>query len=159
MKGIIIYATKHGCTEKAAKLLQSKLPAGTKTVNLEKGEAPDLSLYDTVILGGSIYAGKIQKSLSAYMQKNCEALQKRRLGLFLCAGEEDPAGIQKLLASSFPEELRKKAVMLDSFGGDLYWDKLDFMTKMILRIVVGVKEGYSRLSEAKIEKMAKAIAT
>lgn len=61
MKTIIIYTTKYGCAEKAAYLLRSKLGEGTEAVNLMHAKEPLLDKYDTVILGGSIYFGKIQK--------------------------------------------------------------------------------------------------
>ena len=157
MKGIIIYATKYGCTEKAVKLLQSRIPDGMKAVNVAKEKAPDLSLFDTVIIGGPIYIGKMYKVLSDYMQKNCDVLKRKRLALFICAGEEDPAIIEKQFASVFPEELYRHAVIREAFGGELNLDGLDFGTKLMLRIVKGIKEGYSRLSESKIEKFARAL--
>lgn len=157
MKGIIIYATKYGSTEKAVKLLQSKIPGGIKTVNVAKEKAPDLSSFDTVILGGPIYAGRMLGALSAYMRRNREALQGKRLALFVCAGEQDPAQSEKQLAAAFPEDLYNRAVAREAFGGELYWDKLDGMTKFILRVVKGIKEGFARLSEAKIERFAREV--
>ncbi len=157
MKGIIIYATKYGCTEKAVKLLQSKIPEKIKAVNVAREKAPDLSLFDTVILGGPIYVGKMHAALSAYMQQHREVLKSKRLALFICAGEQDPACMEKLLASAFPEELYNRAIMREAFGGELYWDKLDLMTKLILRVVKGIKEGYSRLSEVKIDRLARGV--
>ena len=157
MKGIIIYATKNGCTEKAVKLLQSKSPEEIKTVNVAREKAPDLSLFDTVILGGPIYVGKILKVLSVYMQQNREVLKRKRLALFICAGEQDPAIIEKLLASAFPEELFSCAIMREDFGGELHLDKLSLMTKLILRVVKGIKEDYSRLSEVKIDRLARGV--
>jgi menaquinone-dependent protoporphyrinogen oxidase len=157
MKGIIIYATKNGCTEKAVKLLQSKIPEGIKAVNIAKEEAPDLSSFDTVILGGPIYIGKLHKALSAYIRQNYEVLKRKRLALFVCAGEQDVAAAQKQFVSAFPEELYNCAIMREVFGGELYWDELDFMTKLILRFVKGIKEGYSRLSEVKIDKFARRV--
>ena len=158
MKGIIIYATKHGCTEKVAKLLQTKLTQVIKAVDVEKENPPDLSSFDTVILGGPIYIGKLHKPLAAYMQQNSETLKTKKLALFLCAGEQDPACREKLIAANFPEELYNRAILREVLGGELYWNKLDFMTKLILRMVKGIKEGYSRLSETKIDRFVKGVA-
>lgn len=157
MKRIIIYATKYGCTEKAVRLLQSKISREIKAVNVAREKAPDLSSFDTVILGGPIYVGKMHAALSAYMQQNREALKEKRLALFVCAGEQDPALMEKQLASAFPEELYNRATVREVFGGELYWDRLDMMTKLILRVVKGIKEGYSRLSEAKIDRFVRGI--
>lgn len=157
MKGIIIYTTKHGCTEKAVKLLQSKTTKEIKAVNLAGEKPPDLSSYDTVLLGGPIYVGKIPKELSAYVKQNYETLKKKRLALFLCGGEEDPETLDKIFTTEFTEELCKHAVMREALGGELHLDQLSFMTKLILRLVKGIRSDYSRLSEAKIEKLAKGV--
>ena len=156
MKGIIIYATRYGCTEKAAKILQKKIP-GIKTVNIMKEKAPDLSLFDTVILGGPIYVGKTLSGLASYMQQNIEILKKKKLALFLCAGEQDSVQIGRLLRDAFPEEIYRIAAVHEVFGGELRWEKLDFMTRLILKLVKGIKEGYSRLSEEKIGRFANEI--
>lgn len=157
MKGIIIYSTKYGSTEKAVKMLLSKLPAGFAAADLSKGKVPELSQYDTVILGGPIYAGKTLKEVSNFMEQNIEVLKKKRLGLFLCAGEENLEKRKEMLAAVFPGELHDRAAAKEVLGGELYWDKLDFMTKLILRLFIGVKEGYKRLSEANINSFAKAV--
>lgn len=157
MKTVIIYATRYGCTEKAVKLLQAKLPGETIIVNVAKEKAPDLSAFDTVILGGPIYVGKIHGALSAYMRRNREALTNKRLALFICAGEQDPAVTEKQLTSAFPEELYSRAVVREVLGGELHLNKVDFATKLVLRFVKGIREDYSRLSEARIDRLARGI--
>lgn len=157
MKGIIIYATKNGCTEKAVRLLQAKLPEGVKAVNLENEKAPDLSYIDTVIIGCPVYVGKTLKIMTDFIQQNLEILKSKSLALFVCAGEQDSVRSQKLIASTYPEELYNRAIIRESFGGELHWDKLDFITKIMLRLVKGIKEGYFRLSEEKIDKFASCV--
>lgn len=157
MKGVIIYATRYGCTEKAVKLMQSKIPGGIATVNVAKETAPDLSAFDTVILGGPIYIGKMHGALSAYMRRNREVLMGKRLALFICAGEQEPAVVEKELADAFPKELADRAVVREAFGGELHLDRLDWATKLVIRIVKGVKEDYSRLSETKIDRLARGV--
>lgn len=158
MKAVIIYSSQYGCTEKAVKLLQQKIQHGIKAVNVAREKAPDLSRFDTVILGGPIYIGKMHKAMSAYMKQNCEALKAKRLALFVCAGEQDPAVMEKQFASAFPEELYSRALLREAFGGELYWDRLSSLTKLMLRMVKGIKEGYARLSEVTIDRFANGIA-
>lgn len=154
MKKLIIYATKNGCTEKAVKLLQAKLTGATKTVNITRERVSDLSQFDTVILGGPIYVGKIDKALYQFMVLHQGELITKRLGLFICAGEQDYERSQKQLIDSFPKELYDTAIVKDAFGGELDYHKLSFTTKLMLRIVKGITKGYSRLSGEKIEKFA-----
>lgn len=157
MKYIIIYASRHGCTEKAAKLLQEKLTEGTRAVNIEMEKVPDLSSFDTVILGGPVYIGKMHEKLSAYMKSQRDILKTKRLALFICAGEQDPIQRERLLVSAFPEELFACAIMREVFGGELSLKNLSFVKRLLLRFVKGIKEDYARLSEVKIDKFARRI--
>lgn len=157
MKMLIIYATKYGCTQKAVTLLKSKLCENVSSINIMKDKVPDLKEYDTVILGGSIYVGKIQKQMHNYMLKHAEELKTKRLGLFICAGEQDPVIIEKQLKTSFPKELFSHAIIKETFGGELHIEKISFIEKHMIRIVKGIKQNYSRLSEDKIDKFAKNI--
>lgn len=157
MKEIIIYTTKHGCTEKAVKLMQLKAKKEIKAVNLALEKAPDLKQYDTIILGGPIYVGKLPKELSSFIQHNLEILKTKRLALFLCAGEQDPKSLEKLFSDSFTDVLNKHALYREALGGELHLDQLSFFTKLILRIVKGINEDYSRLSEEKIEMLVRRI--
>jgi menaquinone-dependent protoporphyrinogen oxidase len=126
-------------------------------VNVAREHAPVLSAFDTVILGGPIYVGKMHGALTAYMRQNREALKEKRLFLFVCAGEQDPAVMEKQLAAAFPAELARRAIAREIFGGELHLDKVDRVTKLILRLVKGIKEDYSRLSEASIDRLARGI--
>lgn len=157
MKAIIIYSSRYGCTEKAVRLLQSKISQDVKAVNVAREKAPDLTPFDTIILGGPIYVGKMDGKLASYIQQNREDLRRKNLALFVCAGEQDPAVMEKQLVSAFPEDLYNRAIAREVLGGELYWDRLDFMTKLMLRIVKGIKEGYARLSEEKIDRFAGSI--
>ena len=85
-------------------------------------------------------------------------MKGKKLALFICAGEQDPAIIERELASAFPEELHHHAIIREVFGGELHWGKLDLMTKLILRYVKGIRQGYSRLSEVKIDRLARVVA-
>jgi len=59
MNILIAYATKYGCTEKCAAVLSEKLTGKVDLCNLKGGRASDLTQYEKVIIGGSIYMGKI----------------------------------------------------------------------------------------------------
>lgn len=49
-----------GCVEKCVTMLQPQLANSATIINLNTQAAPNLDAFDTVILGGSIYAGKTQ---------------------------------------------------------------------------------------------------
>ncbi|MBU7006913.1 flavodoxin domain-containing protein [Phosphitispora fastidiosa] len=154
MKTLIIYTTKYGCTEKAASILKSKMTGEVSVANIAREKAPSLEPFDNVILGGSIYVGKIQKALTKYIDNNLPVLLGKRVGLFICAGQPEPV-CSKELEDSFPEELFKHAVVKEVFGHEYRLEKVSFIHKMILRKVAGVTESASALSEEKITSFAK----
>ncbi len=153
MKAIIMYTSKYGCTEKAAYLLKTQLGEETEVVNLMHAKEPSLDRYDTVILGGSIYFGKIQKEMTEYILKNQTELRDKRLGLFICAGSKREQAVQEL-KTSFPEELFNKAVAKEIFGDEIYVQKLSLMDKFVLRMIKGKDLTGSGLSKETIEKFA-----
>lgn len=59
MSTLIAYSTKYGCAEKCAKMISDELKDRVDLINLRKENDVDLQKYDKVIIGGSIYIGKI----------------------------------------------------------------------------------------------------
>lgn len=111
---LIVYASKYGCTEKAALLLQTRLD-GAEVANLRSGKLPDLTSYDTVILGASIYYGRIRKEMAAFTAQHKQELLSKRLGLFICAGMTGEKGEQEL-KQAYPEIIYNKALARRSWA-------------------------------------------
>ena len=154
MRTIIVYTTKYGCVEKAVNILKSKMTGDISIVNIAKEKAPSLDSFDNIILGGSIYVGKIQKALTKYIDANLPALLGKRVGLFICAAQPEPVSTKEL-EDNFPVELFNRAVVKEVFGHEYRLDKVGFINKIILRKVAGVTESASALSEDKITSFAK----
>lgn len=157
MKSIIIYATKYGSVEKTAKMLKTKMKGEVVLVNIMKEDVPSLNLYDNVILGASVYAGRIQKKLTKYITENLPLLLEKRIGLFLCAAQKEPDLRVKQLKDVFPTELYNHAVCKETLGYEIYFEKLNFFEKIIMRVIKGDKESCSEISEANIKNFAKVI--
>ncbi|ERI93872.1 hypothetical protein HMPREF1982_01374 [Clostridiales bacterium oral taxon 876 str. F0540] len=157
VKSVIIYATKYGAAEKAANMLKEKLKGQVTMVNLTKEKVPSLEEYDNVILGGSIYVGKIQKQLTNYIKANLPELLKKRTGLFICAALNEPEKLIKELSDAFPEELANKAVAKEVFGYEFSFEKMGFIDKMMTKSIVGIKSSISSLEKETIEKFAEAM--
>lgn len=156
-KKIIIYTTKYGFVTKVASTLKAKLGGEVDLVNLAKEKAPSLGGYDTVILGGSIYFGKVQKKLAAYMRQAMPELAGKKLGLFVCAGIPDPVKKREELEQAFPPELFKQAVCKDILGDEIVYEKLSFLDKFITRRISGSTAGQSHYDENRIEAFAQAL--
>lgn len=153
---MIIYATKHGSVENAVKLLTEKLEGKVTVINIMNEDPPELNEYENVILGGSIYVGKIQKRLSKYIVKHLSELLTKRIGLFICAAQEEEIR-EKELIESFPEMLFEHAVCKEIFGYEIHYDDMNFIEKKVVGSILGHKSNYSELSDAKIDSFSKVL--
>ncbi|ETT46463.1 hypothetical protein BSK66_19020 [Paenibacillus odorifer] len=156
MKTIIMFTSKYGCAEKSAYLLKSQLGEETEVVNLMHAKEPTLERYDTVILGGSIYYGKIQKQMTDFTAKYQHELGKKRVGLFICAGAKGEEASQEL-KSAFPEVLYNQSVTKEVFGDEIYEEKLTLLDRFVLRMVKGKNKNVNGLSKETIERFALAM--
>ncbi|MDD2334172.1 MAG: flavodoxin domain-containing protein [Mesotoga sp.] len=132
MKTAIIYATRSGTAEKCSAKISEMLSGESTVVNIKKVSSPDLSGYDSVIVGASIRIGKVQKEISEFVQKNLETLKAKRLGVFFCmgAGEEN---FNEYLSQNFPKEFLDKCKAKGFFGGEFNLERLGFLSKMMLK--------------------------
>lgn len=141
MKTIIIYVSKYGYTEDCVKSLADQIMGEVILFNIYNEKIPNIDEFDNVIIGGSIYMGQIQKKLKFYCTQNINCLANKRLSLFLCCGL--PESFEQTLKNSFPDELLKKAIAKECFGGELRTDRMNFADKMISVLMknVAAKEG------------------
>lgn len=133
MKTIIMYSSKYGCTEDCAKALRSKLNNDCKLVNLKNAGATDFQQYDWVIIGGSIYVGKIQKEVKLFCERNLKALLTKNFSLFMCC--TTPAQVNDFFKSNFPAELLAHSIKTVNFGGELRQEKMGFLDRKLTALV------------------------
>ena len=81
MNGIILYQSKYGATQKYAQWLSER--TGFPCVETKRARLSDVREYDTIILGGGIYASGIA-GLS-FLKKNIKDLQGKKILVF-CVG-------------------------------------------------------------------------
>lgn len=157
MKTLIIYATKYGCTEKCANILAKELGNDVKLVNIKFESNVDVTDYDTVIIGGSVYIGKIQKEISEFCKNNINKLKEKNIGLFICAMQEEM--IETEINQNFLPELLIKAKSIKHFGGEFLLDKMGLMDKIIVKKVAKVTTNKSNILTENIKKFAIEIAS
>jgi len=145
MRTAIIYATKHGCTDKCAYTLANELEANTTVVNLETERNINITEYETVIIGGSIHAGMINKKIKSFIDKNLDTLSKKKLGLFLCCMYEGEKALEQF------------QVAHGLFGGEFDFDKMNLLEKAIVKKVANVEQSVSRINYANIKGFAEKI--
>lgn len=133
MKTIIIYSSKYGCTEDCAKALKSKLNGDSILVNLKNARAVDFQQYDWIIIGGSIYVGKIQKEVKQFCERNLKTLLTKNIALFMCC--TTPEQVNDFFKSNFPSELLAHAMQTTNFGGELRQEKMGFLERKLTAMI------------------------
>lgn len=101
-KGIILYQSKYGATEKYAKWLQEE--TGFDCMQTKSATSDLLCKYDTILLGGGVYASGIA-GLS-FFKKNISKLKGKKVLVF-CAGASpyDETAIAQIRKLHFKDEL------------------------------------------------------
>jgi len=134
MKTLIVYASKYGCTADCANSLKKKLSDDTMLVDINNAPKPlDVNAYDTIIIGGSVYVGRVSKKLRAFCENNLDALLKKNIGVFLCSALADQ--FNDTLKNNFPVLLLDNAKAIRLFGSEARLEKMNFMDKMMIKAV------------------------
>jgi menaquinone-dependent protoporphyrinogen oxidase len=155
MKTAIVYMSKHGTTEKVVKIISEHLTHYSYDVfNLRKDKTPDVSLYDFIIIGGSIHAGVIQNRVKQFCVSNADLLLEKKVGLFLCCMEVGEKATEQF-NNAFPVGLRQHAFYTGIMGGECLTDKMNFFERNLVKMVVGGPEKYPQLNDKAIKTLLK----
>jgi len=143
MKTLVVYASKNGYSRECAQQIATNLGDGSVAVDCKK-EVKKTSLADfgAVVLGGGIHVGKLPGYLRRYCAKNTTELMGKRIGLFLCCTETDPAGHQKYFDTNFPMELVKQTQLKGWFGGRIIFAEHNVVTRAILKKIQGTGDDF-----------------
>jgi menaquinone-dependent protoporphyrinogen oxidase len=139
MKTLIVYSSKYGSTAKCAASLSTKLKGEVDLFHLGQGMPPArLADYDQIIIGGSIYMGRIQQEVTLFCTQAQDELAGKRIGLFICC-MKDGEDAQVELARAYPPELFQAAIAREAFGGEVSFGKLNMFDYCVIRWIVKIK--------------------
>ncbi len=153
MKVLIAYRSKYGTTESCAQALAGRIKAETTLADLRAGHVPDVRGFDVVLVGGSIYGGRIQRDVTSFCEGRGDLLLKRKTGLFLCCLSQGEHAKEQLQAA-FPQWLAAHAFARSLFGGDLHYDRLTLLDRLLVRGLPRPPRGGSLLDTNAIAEMA-----
>ena len=120
MKILIAYASVTGTTTECVRLLKHFLQRRMPDVVNLATESPDLSLYDTVIVGGPVRHAKLHPTVMKFLREHMEELKTKKLGCFIVCGFADEAEEQiDRIFSKDLRDLKAHATEIVSFGGSL----------------------------------------
>ena len=130
MKTLILYATKYGAAAEIARRIANKMD-GAVVQDLKQSETPDISGFDCVVVGSSVYAGMFRKEAKAFLSQNAEVLRQKRVGLFvsgMSTGEE-----QAVFAGNVPHDVLQSAKTAVFLGGIFDPKKVNFAERLIMK--------------------------
>lgn len=150
MKTLILYATKYGAAAEIARCIAEKIP-GAVLCDLKKDAVPELSGFDCVIVGGSLYAGMLRKEARDFTVQNAAALTGMKFGLFLSGMNKSPENHDEYFQSNFPADIVRAAAAKAFLGGIYDPKKAGFVERLIFK-AVSKQSGYvNTVSEDEID--------
>lgn len=152
MSTLTVYSTRHGAAARCADILREKASSENTVVNAKDNPQLSLHEYNAVILGASVYVGKIQPEMIAFCQENREQLLQKKLGLYICSGNHSESGREYL--KLFGDDLFAHASARELFGDEIHWETLNFIEKLAMRIIRKAKGSSSNLELGNINDFA-----
>jgi menaquinone-dependent protoporphyrinogen oxidase len=132
MSTLIAYSSTLGCTEQCASKLKEDLGKGVELIRISRRTKFNLEPYESIIIGGSIHAGMIQRSVYKFCENYLDILLQKQVGLFVCCMDPD-ADEKELIARAFPDRLVEHALASGFFGGELNIKKMNLLQKIMTR--------------------------
>ena len=159
MKTAIIYASKHGTTEKVAVSIAEKLKETNEVeiFSLNKIINPDINGFETIILGTSIYASQASGKMKDFCRTNESVLLQKKTGLFVCGMHPDKEQQEKELKDAYPEVLQKSAAATGFMGGEFLFEKLNFFEKFIIKKIAKTTTSVSRIDWKVVDEFIKKV--
>lgn len=131
-KVAVIYKSVYGSTKKYAEWISSELNADLFEHSDVKIQ--NLSSYDTIVLGGGLYASGINGI--SLISKNFDTLKNKNLIIFTVglASTDDKEIFKPIIEKNCTEEMRKKIQFFHLRGG-IDYKKLNFLHKSMMAML------------------------
>lgn len=131
MKNIVIYKSNYGTTKHYAAWLADML--GCRAVSADGIKNVNLDEYDTIILGGGLYAGGIGGA--AVLKKQWDAVKRKKVVVFT-VGLADPADTdyKQIIDKNFSSE-QQKTIRFFHLRGGISYKRLGSVHKVMMAVM------------------------
>ncbi|WP_193311663.1 flavodoxin domain-containing protein [Agriterribacter humi] len=129
MKSVIIYKGKYGATRQYAGWLGAALHLPLKTPE-ELPEA-DIKTYDCIIMGSSVYIGKLL--IRDWIKQYADVLKNKKILLFIVCGSNNPKDREKIIMQNVPDGLVDPSHLF-FLPGRLIQSKLSWKDRFMLNV-------------------------
>lgn len=159
MNTMIIYSSRYGCTADCANYLKEGLSGTAALIDIENTDSKNIEMtgYDTVILGSSIYVGAVSKKLRIFCKENETTLNKKRVGIFLCCAFSEQA--TEYISKNFPPSLVEHAAAIQTFGSDARTEKMRVIDKLIMKAATKGREEVLKISYESMDSFIRVLNT
>jgi menaquinone-dependent protoporphyrinogen oxidase len=148
----IVYSTKHGTTQMIAERIGKELHENTIALfNLADHFEIDLSVYDTVIIGGSIHAGRLNRRVRKFLQSHTLELIQKRIALFMCG--TNMSELENQFNKEFPALLRNHSISNQFVGGEFLFERMGFFDRLITQRITGIKSTTSLINQQAVDRL------
>lgn len=152
MKILMLISSKYGSTEKCGQLIKKELKGKKDIVNLENQTCNDINSYDTVIIGGGIYAGNLQGNLKKFVEEKEKTLKNKNIGIFLCCKEEGNQ-VTEYIKTNLPNSIFENAFIKERVGYEISLEKMNFIVKFMMKTFFKIKENQSEIDNEAIKRI------
>jgi len=131
MKGIIIYKSKYGATKQYADWLSELLHL--PTVESDNINTNNLQAYNFIVLGSSVYIGKLL--IRQWLKENQEVLQNKKVFLFVVCGtpSDKKDKLDKIVRDNIPAEIKNRCEIF-FLRGRIRRSALSWSDRFLLKI-------------------------
>ncbi len=131
MKGIVIYKGKYGATKQYAKWIGEEL--SLPVVNSENIKETELSNYDFLLIGTSVYIGKLY--IQKWLKDNMTDLRGKKIFLFQVAATppEEKEKRQAYNVASIPSAILKNCELY-FLAGKMSMQNLSWKDRLMLKM-------------------------
>ena len=139
MKTLIVYDSKTGCTEDCAKYISEKVK-NSELFYIRSKNNVNLDEYDRIIIGSPIYVNNPSSRIKKFYSENLQILLTKDVKLFFSGATEKFDDMQELLFKAIGETLTNHASQIGYFGGELRYDRMNFLTKLFIKAIEKMKK-------------------
>ncbi len=155
MNTLIIYATKNGSVKEVAQLIKRELVGKVKLVNAHDEIIKDVTEFDNIMIGSSIYFGQIDRKIKNFIFLNRPEILKKKFGFFIMAVEPNKEMLIKQVHNALSNDLIDKAETISVIGSQIKLKKFSWIVRIILRYFRNIKCSYKDIDKEKISEFVK----
>ena len=154
MKTLIIYATKNGSVKEVAQLIKKELVGEVKIIDSRDKIIKDISEFDNILIGSSIYFGQLNKRIKRFIFIHRPEIVHRNFGIFLMAAEPKPELMKKQIKNAIPNDLYTSAKIISVIGSEIKLEKFSALIRFVLKYFKKIKSSYKDIDKEKIKEFA-----